>query len=80
LAAAVLLAARRLGLAVPEDVAVVGFDDSTLAEALELTTIHQPLRDTGEWALRTLAAMIDNPAMAAPSVTMPVSLVRRRSA
>ncbi|MDR0593205.1 MAG: LacI family transcriptional regulator [Bifidobacteriaceae bacterium] len=80
LAAAVHLAARRLGLAVPEDLAIVGFDDSTIAQALDLTTIRQPLRQTGEWALRTLTAMIEDPAAAAPSVVLPVQLVRRGSA
>ncbi|MDR2252842.1 MAG: LacI family transcriptional regulator [Bifidobacteriaceae bacterium] len=80
LAAAVHLAARRRGLAAPGDVAIIGFDDSTLAEALELTTIRQPLRESGQWALRTLVAMMDDPAAAAPSLTLPVELVRRRSA
>lgn len=47
LAAGVLAAARSLGLAVPEDVAVVGFDDDTLAEALGLTSIRQPFEESG---------------------------------
>ncbi|MDR1449917.1 MAG: LacI family transcriptional regulator [Propionibacteriaceae bacterium] len=80
LAAAARLAAIRRGLRVPEDLAIVGFDDSTLAEALELTTIRQPLRETGEWAFRTLLSLIQDPASPVPSVTLPVTLVRRRSA
>ncbi|MDR2381026.1 MAG: LacI family transcriptional regulator [Bifidobacteriaceae bacterium] len=79
LAAAAHLAAQRLGLNVPEDLGIIGFDDSTLAEALELTTIRQPLRETGRWAFTTLTAMIADPSMVAPSVTLPVTLVRRRS-
>ncbi|SFM97706.1 transcriptional regulator, LacI family [Pleomorphomonas diazotrophica] len=47
LAAGVLSAARALGLGVPEDVAVVGFDDGTLAEALGLTSIRQPFEESG---------------------------------
>jgi LacI family transcriptional regulator/LacI family repressor for deo operon, udp, cdd, tsx, nupC, and nupG len=43
----VLQAARRLGLRVPEDLAVIGFDDLEVAEVLGLTTVRQPLRDTG---------------------------------
>jgi LacI family transcriptional regulator len=54
LAAAVLRAARDLRLRVPEDVAVVGYDDGDLAEALDLTTVHQPLEESGLTAARLL--------------------------
>ena len=43
----VLEAARAMGLRVPEDLAVIGFDDIEVAEVLGLTTVHQPLRETG---------------------------------
>ena len=46
----VLKAAERLGLRVPEDVAVIGFDDVDLAEIVGLTTIRQPLREGGALA------------------------------
>ncbi|MBB6347188.1 DNA-binding LacI/PurR family transcriptional regulator [Nonomuraea muscovyensis] len=42
LAAGTPRAARDLGLAVPDGLAVAGFDDSDLAEALDLTTVRQP--------------------------------------
>ncbi|GII77964.1 LacI family transcriptional regulator [Sphaerisporangium rufum] len=54
LAAAVLAAARQLGLAVPGELAVVGYDDGELAAVLELTTVRQPLAETGELALERL--------------------------
>jgi DNA-binding LacI/PurR family transcriptional regulator len=54
LAAGALRAAHALGLAVPADVAVVGFDDGDLAEALDLTTVRQPLEESGRIALEML--------------------------
>lgn len=47
LAAGVLRAAARAGLAVPGDVTVTGWDDSEIAERAGLTTVAQSLRDQG---------------------------------
>lgn len=79
-AAAVHAAAAQLGLRVPEDVAIVGYDDSLIARALGLTSIRQPLRQTGEWAANALLKAIADPGSMVPSLTLPVSLTRRRSA
>ncbi|MFC4590190.1 LacI family DNA-binding transcriptional regulator [Sphaerisporangium corydalis] len=54
LAAGVLRAARDLGLAVPGDVAVIGFDDGELAEVMDLTTVRQPLEESGHAAMERL--------------------------
>jgi DNA-binding LacI/PurR family transcriptional regulator len=55
-AAGVLQAARSLGLSVPDDVSVVGFDDLPLTRFTDppLTTVHQPVRRKGEEAARML--------------------------
>lgn len=60
IAAGVLKAARRLGLRVPEDVAVVGFDDSTICTMLEpeLTSVHINCRRMGELAMDRLRALL----------------------
>lgn len=49
-------AARRRGLRVPQDLSVVGFDDTYVAasSAPPLTTVRQPISDMGRVALRTL--------------------------
>ncbi|MFH1475491.1 MAG: LacI family DNA-binding transcriptional regulator [Chloroflexota bacterium] len=54
-------AAGRLGLAVPADLSVVGFDDIEMAchVAPPLTTVHQPTRRKGEEACRLLLAAIE---------------------
>lgn len=47
LAAGVVTGLRRRGIRLPEDVAVVGYDGSPLAEASGLTTVRQPLEESG---------------------------------
>ncbi len=56
-------AARRHGLRVPDDLSVVGFDDIDLASHTDppLTTVHQPIRQTGEEAVRLLRSVIERP-------------------
>jgi LacI family transcriptional regulator len=80
LAAAVLRAARDLGLRVPEEVAVAGYDDGDLAEALELTTVHQPLEESGLTAARLLLERVHaagTPARPTRNVSLRLSLTVR---
>lgn len=55
----VMLAARELGLRIPEDLSVLGFDDVEVAAHVGLSTVRQPLHDSGvlaaELVLRALA-------------------------
>ncbi|MGW1890893.1 LacI family DNA-binding transcriptional regulator [Streptomyces sp. NPDC002004] len=79
LAAGVCKAARRLGLRVPEDLSVTGFDDLTLASAVdpELTTVRLPAEAFGEHGMRALIAVLDG---GRPDpVALPVELVARGS-
>jgi LacI family transcriptional regulator len=69
------------GFRVPNDVAVVGFDDIQMAALLQpsLTTIRQDKRGLGAAAGHELIRMIADPALKAPVVTLPVELVVRES-
>lgn len=49
-----LHALRRMGLACPDDVSVIGIDDHETAEALDLTTVAQPMHAQGAEAARQL--------------------------
>lgn len=78
-AAGVLRAAKALGIAVPDQLSVAGFDDLYLAAHLEvpLTTVHQPVEEIGRVARRLLIERIQNPTdglfeshLVAPNLTM----------
>lgn len=60
---AALNAARTLGVTVPDDVWVVGFDDIDMAswETLDLTTVRQPTREMARVAVRLLLQRIRDP-------------------
>ncbi|MBE1585415.1 LacI family DNA-binding transcriptional regulator [Nonomuraea angiospora] len=75
--------ARSLGMRVPEDVSVVGFDDTPMTAYLDppLTTIRQPVR---EMALAAVASLLDEirglPAPRAELLHRPELVVRRSTA
>lgn len=77
----VLRELSRLGLRVPEDVAVVGVDDIALAELAEptLTTVRQPVDELGREAVRLLIGRLTGSNHEPTTVTLPVTLVTRRS-
>ncbi|MEW5869007.1 MAG: LacI family DNA-binding transcriptional regulator [Chloroflexota bacterium] len=76
-----LRAIREAGLRVPEDVAVVGFDDMPFAAHADppLTTIRQPIQHLGSLAAEMLIERIENPQMAPRRVILPTELVVRAS-
>ncbi len=55
----VISAVRERGLRIPEDLAIVGFDDIELAELVGLTTMRQPIREMGNLAVQRLLAQIN---------------------
>lgn len=58
LAEGALQSARRLGLRVPDDLSIIGFDDAPGADALQLSTVRQPNRRKGELAAGTLLDLV----------------------
>jgi DNA-binding LacI/PurR family transcriptional regulator len=79
LAAGVLRAATELGLRVPDDIAVVGYDDGELAEALGLTTIRQPFRESGRIAAQMLLDRLAGRHLDTRAVRLHLEVVVRRS-
>jgi LacI family transcriptional regulator len=83
MAAGVYKAAYRLGLRIPEDLSVGGFDDSPLASRLwpSLTTVRLPIRDMGRLAAAKLLPTTarDDADKAAMSFVVPHLIVRDSS-
>jgi len=77
-AVGVLEAAQALDLRVPEDVAVIGFDDIEMAAPLGLSTVRQPLRESGARGVEMLLAAIGGGRSPAGGLT-PLSVVARRT-
>ncbi|WP_308162782.1 LacI family DNA-binding transcriptional regulator [Nocardia alni] len=77
----VVEAARRRGLRVPDDLSVIGFDDTVMARLSTpaLTVIRQPLHDMGRVALRTLLKLIDGAPLDSHHVELATNLVVRDS-
>lgn len=77
----VIEAARSMGLDVPGDVSVAGFDDLPTATDRfpSLTTIHQPVFEMGELGTRILLEAMEKGEVPTLQTTLPVSLIVRES-
>jgi DNA-binding LacI/PurR family transcriptional regulator len=81
LALGAIRAVRRLGLRAPEDVSIVGYDDSALMMCTDppLTTIRQPIEAMGRAAVKLLSSQIDGTVATAERLLFEPELVVRGS-
>jgi LacI family transcriptional regulator len=81
IALGVIEEARRRGIRVPQDLSVVGFDDTFLAARASppLTTVAQPLIEMGQLAVRSLAQVIANDRIGTNHIELATRLVVRGS-
>lgn len=75
----VLKVARQFEIKVPEQLAVIGFDDLDIAEYADLTTISQHLDESGRLAVELLLAQIESPSRPPRHVKLPLSLIERQT-
>jgi DNA-binding LacI/PurR family transcriptional regulator len=77
---ALIKVARELGLRVPQDLAVIGFDDLDVAEYFDLTTIRQHLDESGKIAAELLLNRISQPDRPVQHIQLPLTIVERQTA
>ena len=77
----VVQAARAHGVRVPEDLSVVGFDDTYVARWITpaLTTVRTPLQDMGRFALEMLLRLVDGEVLDPHHIELATQLVVRDS-
>jgi DNA-binding LacI/PurR family transcriptional regulator len=79
LALGAVRAVRRAGLSVPDDVSVVGYDDSALMSCTDppLTTVRQPIESMGRAAIDVLAGLIAGASLSSDELLFEPELVVR---
>lgn len=82
MAAGAMAALSEAGRRIPDDVSVVGFDDSVIAETANppLTSVRQPVEAIGREMVDILSRLIEDPGAAAEPVVLPTEVIVRRSA
>ena len=78
---AVVKAAVSKGIKIPDDLKVIGFDDTMYAtlSTPSITTIAQPRQRLGTESARLLLEMIQNPSVPLPAVTLPTQILWRET-
>lgn len=81
LAALVMRSCQSQGLRIPEDIKIVGFDDSPIAPFLSvpLTTVRQPVKYIAQEAFRAMLSRLDDPDMPARDILITAELIVRES-
>lgn len=77
-AAGVMYEAKNQGIRIPEDLAVIGFDNQPISIVARLTTIHQPIKELGETATNLLYSLIHNKNIPTTH-TLELKLIKRTS-
>ena len=75
----VLLAAKELGLSIPDDLSLIGVDDHHVSVVLGLTTVRQDVDEHGARAARIVVDQLDHESQSVVAGASPVRLIERRT-
>jgi DNA-binding LacI/PurR family transcriptional regulator len=78
-AVGVLEAARALGIQIPEDLSVIGYDDVEIADILRLTTMRQMLFESGRLGAELLLETLEDKEIEPVYEVLPTELVVRET-
>ncbi|CKF08226.1 LacI family DNA-binding transcriptional regulator [Bacillus paranthracis] len=73
----VMTEAEKLGIQVPEDLAIIGFDNQPISQVLQLTTIDQNLKEIGKKAFEMFYRQTNAESSKQEKVEIPYELVER---
>lgn len=73
----VMTEAEKLGIQVPEDLAIIGFDNQPISQVLQLTTIDQNLNEIGRKAFEMFYRQTSDERSKQEKVEIPYELVER---
>lgn len=73
------MACDKIGLRIPEDISLCGFDNTEPSQELDITTIRQDFVEIGERISKLLLAALSSPTAPVQKITVPVELIRRSS-
>ncbi|MDR1736145.1 MAG: LacI family transcriptional regulator [Oscillospiraceae bacterium] len=81
LAAGIVAGLRDMGIRIPEDKSIVGFDDNYLCQITHprLTTVHQDAEEKGVIAIELMVAQLAGKPIRERNITLPVHLIERES-
>lgn len=78
-ALSIMKVARQLNMRIPDDVAVVGFDDIDMADYVDLTTVRQHLDESGRLSAEMVLGRIADPSRATQHIYLPLNLIERQT-
>lgn len=76
----VLKAARQMNIRIPDQLAIIGFDDLDMADYEDLTTVRQHLDESGRIAIEILLSHISDNTRPIQHITLPLTLIKRLTA
>lgn len=79
-ALSVMKVARQMRLKIPDDLAIIGFDDIDMADYVDLTTIRQHLDESGRLSAEMVLTRIDDPNRTLQHISLPLTLIERATA